>query len=143
MFKIQTYPLLFLVLTIQLLLAGCGKNNIRNCEEVEAAACGEVAGKTSIRVENLSKYDFCNLEIGPCCEMVPQGILLAGEQSCYRAYDSAYAITSVKFAVGDHDFLATPFDHVGETVMEIGRYTLKIDVTDLETEKFSFEYVRD
>jgi hypothetical protein len=132
------------VLLASILMFSCKKDSLRTCEEHVTADCDSIdSTKVNIRIQNISEYNICNLEVNVCCGVVNHGILTPQEVTCYRAYDSAYTSLNLHFWVDNHEFTWDPGSHLGDPQLASGQYTLQLNVTNLQAEQLRVIYVLD
>jgi len=141
--KQNQFRTLILTSLLMLIFSACGKNSLRNCDEHSVSSCSEDPSKTTIRIKNNSKYNFCNLVVDPYSGSINCGILKKGEMTCYRSVDIAYNYAYVQLFIGDKEFKLQPIDYVGEQPLGIGKFTYLIDVVDYDTGKLSITVQED
>lgn len=132
----------FLLLILLLTTTACNKDSLKNCEEHTVTDCGEDATKTNIRVRNISEYGFCNVVLNPYNSETNLGIIEAGGNTCYRAFEVAYSYAYVQLFIGEDEFVIQPIDFM-EFPLEAGKFTYEIDVVDFERKRLSIEAIAD
>ena len=81
-----------------------------------------------IRISNLSEFNFENINVNASGEMVEYGNLNSDSNSEYKFFDLAYKYAFVEFEIDGETFTLQPIDYVGETPLENGKYSYKINV---------------
>ncbi|MEO6302134.1 MAG: hypothetical protein ABIP51_03070 [Bacteroidia bacterium] len=106
----------------------CSKDKLKECTELPTTPCKEDLTKTNIRIKNISSNDYCNVIIkGQDGVTVNYGSLKSGETSCYNSYDKMYRYSYIKVTIDGEDFELQPIDFVGETPLEIGKFTYSVN----------------
>jgi len=92
-------------------------------------ACGQedpMDTAVLIRIKNTSASDFENIHVNTSGGQNNYGNLAAGETSAYMEFASAYRYAYVRLEVNGQTALVQPFDYVGETLLENGKYTYEL-----------------
>jgi hypothetical protein len=84
----------------------------------------------SIRVSNASQYPFESIFVNTSGGENSYGSLGAGQSSAYKSFARAYRYAYLKIVVQGQELVWQPFDYVGETTLEPGRYTYVVDVVE-------------
>ena len=84
---------------------------------------------TQIRFMNGSVQDFDSLEVifgtEETFDALSQGLVTE-----YRDFEGAYHYGYLKVMVGNDEYIQQPIDFVGETLLEVGKYTYTITLGD-------------
>jgi hypothetical protein len=93
-----------------------------------------------IRVHNLSNLNFDEVEVlGKNF-----GRIDAGDFSDYMVFDVAYRALPVTVKIDSKNYSLVVIDYVGETPLDGGRYTLRLNISDISDENsLTQELVRD
>ena len=118
-------------------ITSCNRDNLRNCEEHQKAACNEDPNKTNIRIVNESQFDFCNVVLNPSGGDVNYGIIEKGTATCYRSFDVAYDYAAVTLDIGGRTFTLEPIDFTGEPTLGNGNFTYTLDVLNFNNRTLS------
>ena len=105
-----------LLLIFTILLLGCSEND--NDAEV------------SIRLSNVSQYNFNNITINTSTGNVAFENILSGESSPHKEFGFAYRYAFVELEIDSETFTLQPIDYVGENRLPKGDYTYQINVDD-------------
>ncbi len=81
-----------------------------------------------IRISNVSEFNYENINVNASGEMVEFGNLNSNSNSEYKTFDLAYRYAFVEFKIDGETFTLQPIDYVGETPLENGKYSYKINV---------------
>jgi hypothetical protein len=125
--------------TLIALLVLLGASILSSCKKEEVSM-------VQIRLENKSRYNFDSvlLAFGSGGENTFSD-LPAKSQSSYQWYDHGYHYGYIRITLGEKQYGLTPVDYVGESTLEAGKYTCKIDL-DLSIPNqplITFELVKD
>lgn len=96
-----------------------------------ALACETIVVSTALvefRVENASGGVMEGVRVGFPAGEVSYGDIGPGEVTGYRAVDRAYRYAWVQTVVEGDTLTLQPIDYVGETLLDSGRYTYRLDV---------------
>jgi hypothetical protein len=94
-----------------------------------------------IRIENATEHDITEIFVSGPEDDHDYGDLKAGARSVYQLYEKAYRYAFCTFKIGDAEFTIQPIDFVGESLLEPGKYTYRLMISDLETPWASMELV--
>jgi hypothetical protein len=83
-----------------------------------------------IRVNNASQYPFDTIFVNTSGGENSYGPLGAGQSSACKSFARAYRYAYIKIVVQGQELVWQPFDYVGETPLEPGRYTYVVDVVE-------------
>lgn len=124
--------LLILIISI-VALFGCTNDDDNNLTGV------------NIRLSNVSKYKFQNIIVNTTSGNVNFGNLDSGQKSAYKQFEKAYRYAFVELEIDGKKYTLQPIDYVGETLLEDGKYTYKIDATDSNDQyaRLSLTFVED
>jgi hypothetical protein len=95
------------------------------CQKEKAPATG-----VSIRVRNDSAYAFTSLAVNTSGGENSYGALGPGQSSDYAPFARAYSYAAVKATLNGAEVSFLPYDYVGETPLQPGRYTYVVDVVN-------------
>jgi len=98
---------------------------------------------TTIRLHNVSEYDFENVEINPGNGPTQYGDIASGEKTGYHPFERAYRYAYVRLFIAGTEFVIQPIDYVGETPLGPGIFTYELDVVDFENRSLSIAAVED
>jgi hypothetical protein len=89
-----------------------------------------------IRLSNVSQYDFQNILVntGSSNGNVSLGNLKASKKTDYKVFESAYSYAFVELEIGGKTYTVQPIDYVGETPLEDGNYTYRINANDSQNQ---------
>lgn len=129
---------------VLVLFAGhsCQKDPSRTCVEHQRTLCGEIDGKTNIRIKNISKYDFCNVKLSQDGN-ANYGLVRSQEATCYLPFDKKYHNSYIAFTIDGASFSIQPIDFVEETTLAAANYRYEVDIIDWKTRQLSLEAIRD
>ncbi len=80
-----------------------------------------------IRVTNISSYQYDNVFVNTSGGEANFGTIKAGESSNYQSFEKAYRYAFVELEIDGKVFTIQPIDYVGETLLDIGRYSYRIN----------------
>jgi uncharacterized lipoprotein YehR (DUF1307 family) len=83
-----------------------------------------------IRLSNVSPYKFQNIVVNTTTGNVNFEDLKSGQKSAYKEFEKAYRYAFVELEIDGKKYTLQPIDYVGETLLEDGKYTYKIDASD-------------
>lgn len=103
------------------------------------------SNQVSIRLSNESNYNFKNIVVSSDTETVSFGNINSGEQSEYKKFEVAYRYAFVELEINEDVYTIQPIDYFGETPLEKGNYTYKIDAnaSNMRFEKLSLTLQKD
>ena len=84
-----------------------------------------------IRIENVSDFEYRQVEVNTSGGKANYGIISSGSTSAYQRFDYAYRYAAVELKIEGNKLRHQPFDYVGETRLSNGYYTYQIGVEDL------------
>ena len=102
----------FLLLSFCLCMSACSSNEVK------------------IRIQNASSSDFTNVIVDTGDRYTYESIA-AGEYSQYDIHESAYSYAFIELQILDSTYTIQPIDFVGETLLDSGSYTYRIETTDV------------
>ena len=94
-----------------------------------------------IRIENSTGHDITDIFVSGPEDEHHYGDLQEGKKSTYKTYEKAYRYAFCTFMIGDSLFTIQPIDFVGESLLEPGKYTYRLTISDLETPWAGMELV--
>ena len=108
-------------------------------------SCPGLVGPASpeIRVLNASSRTMEGVTVAFPDDEVVYGTLAPGAASGYRAVERAYRYAYVRTTVDGDTMVLQPIDYVGETLLEPGRYTYRLDLADTDGPWLTLELVVD
>ena len=84
-----------------------------------------------IRIENVSDFDYENVQVDPGTESFNFGDIPSGAFSDYHTYEEgAYRYGYVEVLIDNNTFVLQPIDYVGESFLPAGKYTYQIGIPD-------------
>ena len=83
--------------------------------------------ETRVRVKNDSGYDFQNVRVNFKGQVENYGPLSSGKASDYRRISLAYRYAYIEVVVAGGQYKLQPKDYVGETPLEAGWFTYKLN----------------
>jgi hypothetical protein len=83
-----------------------------------------------IRLSNVSPYKFQNILVNTTTGNVNFEDLNSGQKSAYKEFEKAYRYAFVELEIDGKKYTLQPIDYVGETLLENGKYTYKIDANN-------------
>lgn len=86
-----------------------------------------------IRIENGTGHDMTAITVGGPEDIHEYEDLKEGDKSDYKVYQKAYRYAYLSFKIGESDFVVQPIDYVGESLLEPGKYTYLVTISDLDT----------
>lgn len=86
--------------------------------------------RLEIRVENASASLMEDVLVWFPDQRVEYGDVEPGAATAYQVIDKAYRYAYVEAAVEGDTLVLQPIDYVGETLLEGGRYTYRLDLFD-------------
>jgi len=102
------------------------------------------SGDLQIRISNVSEFNYENINVNASGEMVEFGNLNSNSNSEYKTFDLAYRYAFVEFEIDGETFTLQPIDYVGETPLENGKYSYKINVNlNSQSERVTLELATD
>jgi len=84
----------------------------------------------SIRLTNVSQYDFKNITVDTSTGITPFEDIDAGESTDYQVFELAYRYAFIELEIDGETFTIQPIDYVGETPLENRLYTYQINAND-------------
>ena len=121
----------------------CEKDSLDKCDGNSITTCTEDPSKANIRIQNISKYDFCAVVLNPPSRLVNCGGIKKGEKTCYHAFNQAYSYAYIKLYIEDKEFVLQPIDYVGEVPLDSGKYTYILDISDFNERRISLTLKKD
>ncbi len=99
----------------------------------------------NIRLSNVSQYKFQNIIVNTTTGNVNFGNLDSGQKSAYKQFEKAYRYAYVELEIDGKKYTLQPIDYVGETLLEDGNYTYKIDANNSDDQyaRLSLTFVED
>lgn len=96
---------------------------------IASAACASVTGpdEVRIRIHNTGVVDFESVVVDFPTETEDYGPVAAGDVTGYRSVDKAYRYARIEVVVAGRTLVLQPIDYVGETPLEPGRYTYRLE----------------
>jgi hypothetical protein len=92
----------------------------------------------------VSEFNYKNINVNASGEMVEYGNLNSNSNSEYKTFDLAYRYAFVEFEIDGEIFTLQPIDYVGETPLENGKYSYKINVNlNSQFERVTLELATD
>lgn len=85
-------------------------------------------GPVEFRVENASGAVMEGVRVGFPAVEIPYGDIGPGEVTGYQTVDRAYRYAWVQTVVEGDTLTLQPIDYVGETLLDGGRYTYRLDL---------------
>lgn len=107
---------------------------------VSFSACGK-SKVVLIRIENSTGHDIKDIFVSGPEDEHHYGDLQEGKKSAYKVYEKAYRYAFCTFMIGDSEFTIQPIDFVGESLLEPGKYTYRLIISDLDTPWAGMELV--
>ena len=101
-----------------------------SCDESQQDA--SLLGPANIRVQNISLFDFDEVEVAAPGGVANYGSVAVQETSDYQSFTEAYRYAAIRVTIDDKDFVLQPIDYVGESPLGAGNFTYIIDVPDYE-----------
>jgi hypothetical protein len=86
-----------------------------------------------IRIENSTGHDIKEVFVSGPEDDHDYGDLQKGKKSDYKTYEKAYRYAFCTFKIGDSQYTIQPIDFVGESLLEPGKYTYRLTISDLDT----------
>jgi hypothetical protein len=96
-----------------------------------------------IRIGNASPYRFENVRVNTSDQSTGYGAVKQNQNSAYMKFDMAYRYAYITLTIGDREFKYQPYDYVGETPLEPGKYTYSLSVPDLNSGSLALRLVED
>ncbi|HUH33635.1 MAG TPA: hypothetical protein VLZ28_06750 [Daejeonella sp.] len=96
-----------------------------------------------IRVRNQSAYPFKNVVVNSYNEAKRYGVIQQGQNSVYMKFDVAYRYAYIKLTAGNKEFSWQPYDYVGETPLEPGKYTYSLSISDFNAGRLELSFRED
>lgn len=84
----------------------------------------------SIRLLNVSNYDFKNIIVDTSTGERSFEDINAGESSDYQIFQLAYRYAFIELEIDGATYTLQPIDYVGETPLENQLYTYQLDAND-------------
>jgi hypothetical protein len=100
-------------------------------------------GNVQIRIWNDSSYVFDDLFVDTNGGLNEFGSLKPDEISEYKKFIFAYRLAYVSFKIDGQAYLIQPVDYLGEEKLQDGKYTYKIDVTNLNSDWALLDFIID
>lgn len=86
-----------------------------------------------IRIENATGHAITDIFVSAPEDDHHYGSLGNGATSDYKAYEKAYRYAFCTFRIDGDEFTIQPIDYVGESLLEPGKYTYRLTISDLES----------
>ena len=93
-----------------------------SCEE------NDDSKEVSIRISNISQFDFTNIIVNTYNNNVAFTDLNSGGKSEYKDFEQAYRYAYIELEANGETYILQPIDYVGETLLGSGNYTYQIDI---------------
>jgi len=94
-----------------------------------------------IRVYNASDFEFQDIEMDPSTGLISFGDIGPNQYSEYQDFEKAYRYAYISVVVNDSAYVVQPIDYVGETPLDKGNYTYRLNFTN--DDKLTFGLVED
>lgn len=104
---------------------------------------GEGTGNIRLRIWNASKYNMEEVFVNTGGGEHVYGTIKKNNKSTYKRFESAYRYAFITFKVKGQSFAIQPIDYVGETPLEEGDYTYKLNISDLNATRADLEFIED
>jgi len=101
-------------------------------------ACKKKEEEVSVRVRNISPYQFDAIYVNTSGGEYQYGSLSAGQNSDYHSFVKAYRYAYFKIMVQGQELMWQPFDYVGEQPLEPGHHTYLVNVETNPTTKVQY-----
>lgn len=96
-----------------------------------------------IRIENKSVYQFNDVFVNTSDGENYFGTVNPGENSTYKAFNSAYRYAYVRLTINNREYVVQPIDYVGESKLTFGRHTYILQVRDINSPFLNISYRKD
>lgn len=106
----------FLLLPVLMFLHGCSKKDTAENDAV------------LIRIKNTSTFNYEKVVVNTGGGENNYGSIPSGQFSEYKEFTSAYRYAYIRLEINGQTALLQPFDYVGETPLEDGKYTYEVSV---------------
>ena len=90
--------------------------------------------EVSIRISNISQFDFTNIIVNTYNNNVAFIDLNSGSKSDYKDFEQAYRYAYIELEANGETYILQPIDYVGETLLGSGNYTYQIDISPLSSQ---------
>ena len=90
--------------------------------------------EVSIRLSNISQFDFTNIIVNTYNNNVAFIDLNSGSKSDYKDFEQAYRYAYIELEANGETYILQPIDYVGETLLGSGNYTYQIDISPLSSQ---------
>lgn len=101
------------------------------------------SGDIEIRLWNNTSYIMTDIFVNTSGGENTYESLDNKEKSTYRRFEKAYRYAFISFKIKDKPYAIQPVDYVGEQLLEKGKYTYKVTVTDLDAGTANLEFIVD
>lgn len=118
-----------LLVTISLFVwMGCTTSS----EEIQMTDPGETqtGGPVEINIRNDSGVSFSRVVVTFPSQAEDYGAIDSGGESVYRSVEMAYRYAYIEAHAAEQTYVLQPFDYTGEKLLETGRYTYALSLTD-------------
>ena len=109
--------LLILTIVISQLISSCSKSK-------------DEKGPLLIRIDNQTGYKIEEVLVSSGNGQQTFGTINKGEKSEYKNFVSAYRYGYVRLKINSVEYVQQPIDYVGETQLEPGKHTYKLELVD-------------
>lgn len=80
-----------------------------------------------LRIKNTSQFDYTDVIVNTSGGEHNYGTINFNQASDYKSFDFAYRYTFVELKIDGITYTIQPIDYVGETPLDIGKYTYEIN----------------
>ena len=88
------------------------------------------ASELNIRLSNVSQFEFQNIVVNTTTGNTNFENISSQQMSSYKTFQIAYRYAFIELQIDGETYTLQPIDYVGETPLENGNYTYKIDAND-------------
>lgn len=110
--------ILLVVLMISLIISACSKKN-------------DEKGPVLIRLDNQTGFQIEQVLVNTDGYPHTFDTIKKGDKSEYKEFLSAYRYGYIRLKINEVEYIQQPIDYVGETKLEPGKHTYKLELLDL------------
>ena len=105
--------------------------------------CSKDPSDINIRLLNTTETKFENIKVDTSNELVDYGDLDSNQYSEFKTFEIAYRYAYIEFEIGDETHRFIPADYTGESILENGDYTYKINIDPDDTIGISIQLIEE
>ena len=103
--------------------------------------CSKGPSDINIRLLNSSQLKFENITVDTSNEPTNFGDLDSGQFSEFKTFEIAYSYAYVELEIDGANRRIVPADYLGESILENGDYTYKLDIDTTDSISLTIELI--